>query len=193
MSGFSNSGRIDRLAPDALTDAQRAVHDEIAGGRRGGVRGPLAIWLRVPELARRVAAAGEHLRYGTALPPRLSELAILVTARAWTAQYEWYAHAPIALAAGLPQAHVDAIREGRAPSFGPDEAADAIVWRVATALHGERTLPEATYRDAVATLGVDTLIELIALCGYYTIVSMTLNAFDVALPEGEPVPLPPIA
>src|SRR6516162_527357 len=109
--------RYDEIKPDAMTPAQKRVHDLIASGKRGRVSGPFAVLLRTPDICEHASQLGEHLRWGTSLSPRLSELAICMTARFWRAQYEWYAHAPLAVKAGVPEAAIEAIRTGGAPSF----------------------------------------------------------------------------
>ena len=100
-----------------MTPAQRRVHDLIVAGRRGRFGGPFQLLIRAPEICEYASKLGEHLRWGTSLPDRLSELAIITTARFWRAQYEWFAHAPLAEKAGVPAAAVEAIRRGETPSF----------------------------------------------------------------------------
>ena len=182
--------RIPLFPTEAMTDAQRAVYQAIVNGPRGKVVGPLRAALHSPELADRWQRLGELLRYRTSLPPRSSELAILVVARHWDSQFEWYAHKRMALEAGLEPAIVDAINHRRTPVFD-DDAKARLVYDFATTLHRDRKVPEALYREAVATLGERGVVELVGLLGYYTLVSMTLNAFDVGLPEGETSDLVP--
>jgi 4-carboxymuconolactone decarboxylase len=176
---------MQRLFPpsaDKMSPEQRRVADEIQA-TRGGLNGPLGIWLHNPEMARRIAPVGGFLRSDGKLPARLRELAILVTARFWKSEYEWYSHWKQAVEAGLPKTVVEAIHKGERPTLS---GSDAIVFDVATALHETHEIPEALYRQAVATLGELLLVELVALLGYYTLVSMGLNAFQVGLPPGEP-------
>jgi len=174
--------RIPDLEPDQMTDAQREVHDAIARGPRQGVRGPLAVWLHRPELARHAQALGRYCRYETSLPPRCSELAILVIARIWGSEYEWYAHKPIALAAGLDPAIVEAIRSHTAPAFA--DAAEAAIYAFVTELHRDRQVSDAVYAEAIAQLGEPGVIDLVGLAGYYSLISMTINVFQVAPPAG---------
>ncbi len=181
--------RIPIPDPDTLSDDQRKVYDAIAGGPRGGVRGPFLALLHSPDLADRVQHLGAFLRYDTSLGPRLSELAILVTARHWTCQYEWLAHEPHARKAGLADGVIDAIREGRRPSFSnPDEL---VVYDYCRELHETRDIGDETHAAAVEAFGVDGTVELTALCGYYTLIAMTLNANRVPLPDGAEPPLAP--
>jgi len=175
---------------DSLDEAGRAVWDQIASGPRGGVRGPFLALLHSPEVADRVQHLGEHLRYRSALPPRLSELAILVTARVWTCQYEWFAHEPHAQKAGLAQAVIDAIRAGRRPDVAA--ADEAAVHDVALALLRERAVDDATYARAQALLGTQGMVDLVAILGYYSLIAMTLNGHRVPLPAGAAPPLAPL-
>src|ERR1700740_3433488 len=120
--------RYRDISPLEMSPAQQRVHDQIIAGKRGRFGGPFELLIRAPEICGLASQLGEHLRWGTSLPDRLSELAIIITARFWRAQYEWYAHAPLAEKAGVPSAAIEAIRTGGAPSFTqPDEA---LVYRV---------------------------------------------------------------
>lgn len=178
--------RIPALDPGQMTPEQRRVHDTIAAGPRGRVGGPLAIWLHRPELADRAQALGRYCRYDSSLPPRLSELAILVTAVCWRSEFEWHAHAPIAASAGVPEPLIEAIRTGAEPVFERDD--DALVYRFARTLHDQRRIPDELYRGAVETLGEDAVVDLVGILGYYTLVSMTINAFEIELPDGAAAP-----
>jgi 4-carboxymuconolactone decarboxylase len=171
-----------------MTPAQRRVHDSIIAGRRGRFGGPFQLLIRAPEICEHASQLGEHLRWGTSLPDRLSELAIITTARFWRAQYEWYAHAPLAETAGVPSAAVEAIRRGGTPSFEqPDEA---LVYRVCSELFNSQRLSDASFEEAVAALGETGLVEVIAIIGYYTLIGNTLNVFHVQVPEGTSPPFP---
>lgn len=175
-----------RLAPPdpaALTDDQKRVHALIASGPRGQVRGPLALWLHRPELAEAAQALGAYCRYGSSLAPRLSELAILTMAVAWKAEFEWFAHKAIGLKAGLSPELVEALRTGAPLVFA--DAEEETVHAVTDTLVRTRTLPLALHDSALAILGRDRLVDLVGICGYYSLISMTLIAFDVPLPEGE--------
>lgn len=178
--------RHPELDESRLTPEQRAVFDAIRSGPRGKVEGPLRVWLQSPELASRAQALGAFCRYGTSLPPRLSELAILVTGAHWRSGFEWAAHAPIALAAGLPAELIEAIRTGGKPVF-PDRET-AAVWRFANELTARRTVSDAVFAEARAVLGTGGVVELVGILGYYTLISMTINVFEVPLPPGVPDP-----
>ena len=175
--------RLGPPDPALMTDDQRRVHDIITAGPRGKVRGPLAIWLHRPALAEAAQNLGAYCRYGSSLEPRLSELAILCMAVIWRSEFEWWAHKPIALKAGVDPDLIEALRLGTPPGF-PDEET-AVVHAVTTGLSVNRRLDDALYRRAETVLGRDRLVDLVGLCGYYTLISMTLNAFEVPLPEGE--------
>jgi 4-carboxymuconolactone decarboxylase len=179
--------RIADLNPATLSEAQKRVYDAIVAGPRGQVRGPLAVWLHRPELASRAQALGQYCRYETSLPARLSELAILVMGRHWNAEFEWWAHKPIALKAGLDAGVVEAIRTGTEPAF--DNADEAVVYEFVRALHDRKQVPDALYRRAVEALGEGGVVDLVGIIGYYTLISVTIQAFEVAPPDGEPLEL----
>lgn len=178
--------RLAELDPDRLSTEGRAVYDAILAGPRGVVQGPLRVWLEAPALADRAQALGAYCRYGTSLPARLSELAILVTGAFWQAGFEWAVHAPIAIESGLDPDAVEAIRTGADPGFvRPDERA---VHAFASELLRSRTISETTYVQAAEALGQVALVELVGILGYYGLISMTINAFAVPLPPGAPDP-----
>ena len=173
--------------PETLTERQREVLDAITAGPRGGARGPFAALLRSPELCERAQLLGAFCRFGTSLGPRLSELAILVTAREWTAQYEWFAHERLAREAGLGAGIIEAVKARRRPEgMAADEAA---VHDLAAELYATKRVSDATYSRAVSALGEKGVVEVIGVMGYYCLVSMALNVSGVELPEGEPEPL----
>ncbi|MGF1631203.1 MAG: carboxymuconolactone decarboxylase family protein [Kiloniellaceae bacterium] len=174
---------MTRLAPPepaAMTPEQRRVYDAIASGPRGQVRGPLAVWLHRPSLAGPAQTLGQYCRYGSSLPPRLSELAVLVTAKVWRAEFEWWAHKQHALKAGLASAAIDAIRDGEDPVF--ESAEESVVYRFSTILNRERAVPDALYREAVDLLGEGGVVDLTGILGYYALISMTLKVFEIEPP-----------
>ena len=180
--------RYREITTEEMTPAQRRVRDLIVAGRRGRFGGPFQLLIRAPELCEHAAKLGEHLRWGTSLPDRLSELAIITTARFWRAQYEWYAHAPLAEKAGVPSAAIEAMRRGEMPTF--EQKDEALVYRVCSELFKTQRLSDATFQEAIATLGETGLVEVIAIIGYYTLIGDTLNAFQVPVPQGTALPLP---
>lgn len=175
--------RIPDLTPEQMDADQRAVVDEAVAGKRGRIPGPLRIWIRSPELGRHAQRLGAFLRYDTTLGPRLSELAILITARRWTAHYEWFAHKREALKAGLDPATITAIATRQIPAL--TDPAERAVYDYAVALHDAHLVPLPVHQAAIAALGERGVVELVGLLGYYTLVAMTLNAFEFELPEGE--------
>lgn len=174
-----------------LDPAQREVWDRVVAGPRGVVIGPLRAAIHNAELAGRWSALGEALRFGTSLPKRLSELAICVTGRRWSSQVEWFVHARTAAQEGIAPAILEAIERGTPPAFA--DTAEALVYDFARELQTDGRVSDATYAAARDTFGVRGIVELTALIGYYTMVSMTLNAHGIPLPEGEREPLEPPA
>jgi 4-carboxymuconolactone decarboxylase len=158
---------------EELTPEQRAACAEAVSGLRGRVPAPMTAWIRNPELARRAQKLGELLRYQTTLEPRLSELAILVCARHWTSHYEWTVHKREGLKAGLDPEVIAAIAARREPSLR--DAREQAVYDAASTLLGTGRLP--------AALGERGLVELVGVLGYYSLVALTLNAFEIGLPD----------
>ena len=174
--------RLTVSDPDHLPPDERRVWDMIANGPRGRVEGPLRIWVKSPGLAERAQALGAYCRFGSSLPPRLSELAILITGAHWKAKFEWYSHLPLALAGGLSETVAESVRLGQPPQFERED--EAAVHALATELIATRRVSEPVYRRAVTALGERGVIDLVGILGYYALVSMTLNTFEVPLPEG---------
>jgi len=178
--------RYREISPAEMTAAQREVHDEIVAGRRGRFGGPFQILIRAPEVCRHLQRLGEYLRWGSSLPPALSELAICLTARHLRAEYEWHAHAPLAAQAGVPTIAIEAIRTGATPSF---TAADqTLVYNIVRELIDTKRLSDTRFAEAIAAFGEQGVVELGTIIGYYTAIGNALNAFEVALPAGAPHP-----
>jgi 4-carboxymuconolactone decarboxylase len=180
--------RYREISAAEMNPAQKRVHDQIVAGKRGRFGGPFQLLIRAPEICGHASALGEHLRWGTSLPDRLSELAIIATARFWRAQYEWYAHAPLAEKAGVPAAAIEAIRTDGTPVFAATD--EALVYRLCSELFRTRRLTDDSFNEAVAALGEQGLVEVIGIIGYYTLIANTLNVFQVGLPAGETPPFP---
>ena len=172
-----------------MSSQQLRVHDEILAGPRGSLQGPFHAWLYSPELADPAQKLGEFCRFSSALPKRLSELAILVIARYWCAQFEWYAHAPMATSAGISVAAVEAIRTNEKPILDADD--ETLVYDFVCELLESRTVDQSMYDRAEATLGQLGVVDLVGIVGSYCLVSITLNVFDMPLPKGEAPPLSP--
>jgi 4-carboxymuconolactone decarboxylase len=175
--------RLPVLAEDQLTPAQSALLNRLRSGPRGQgitLRGPFGAWMHAPEFAMPAQELGAYCRYNTALPPRLSEFAILCTARAWRAQYEWFAHATIAEKAGVKPKTIADLRAGREPKSAPKD--ERAIYAVAQELYKTRRVSDRTYKRAQALFGDTAMIELIGILGYYALVAMTLNVFQMLPP-----------
>jgi 4-carboxymuconolactone decarboxylase len=187
---------ITRFAPlkiDELSPAQKAWADMIAVPPRNAKFGapPYRAYIRNPELAPRLSALSDYLRWNTTLPPRLSEFAILITARQWTVQYEWFAHYPLALKAGLDPKILGDISAGRRPeNMREDEAA---LYDLATALYRDKKVTDAVYKAAVDKFGERGVMDIVGIIGYYDLVSMTLLTMQAGAPNDSVPPLPVLA
>jgi 4-carboxymuconolactone decarboxylase len=180
--------RLPEFDAATATGEQKAVLDEILSGPRGNLNGPFPGWIHSPELAQHAQRLGAFCRYKTGLPLRLSELAILVTAARWQSQAEWFIHYPIALEAGLPAAIADAIHDNRPPVLdGPD---DALIFDFAMQLYENKRITDATFNQAVTRFGHVTVINLVGLLGYYALVAMTLNTFNMRAEGQTELPFP---
>ena len=186
--------RLAPIRPEAMSDAQRAMYDALLGGKRGsGMKapdgsliGPFNAMLLNPHVGDRVQKLGEALRFETSLPRQVIEVATLVVGGHWRAQFEWWAHERLAKQAGVSDATIAAIKRGDRPSFTDD--AEATAYDVASELYRTQRLGAATYARAVKHFGEAGMFELVALIGYYSLVSILLNGFDVPLAAGETPP-----
>ena len=195
--------RFPLLTQDQLTPEQTKLVGSLLAGPRGGgapvdaaavnrlmANGPFNAWARSPDLGDRLQRVGEYIRYNTSIPLRLNEFAILITARHWTSQYEWFAHLPLALKAGLDPRIAAELAQNRRPAGMKDD--EAAVYEFCTELHRDKQVSDASHARALALFGEKGVMDLIGVSGYYTAVSMTLNVAQVRLPSGESDPLPPI-
>jgi 4-carboxymuconolactone decarboxylase len=175
----------DRMPPipaDRLTAAQRTAIEEFKAARSAEISGPFVPLLRSPEVMTRARAMGDYLRYKSALPPRLSEFVILLTARRWTQQYEWNAHQPLALKGGVKADAVTAIAEGRRPEhMAADEEA---VYTLVDEIDRNRSVSDATYARAIAAVGEQGVIDTLGLVGYYSMLAMVMNTARTPMPPG---------
>ena len=175
--------RLAMLEKSHLNEAQRALLASLRAGPRGQSitpRGPFAVWMHAPELGQLAQTLGAHCRYNKAVPPRLSEFAILCTARIWRAQYEWYAHAPMAEKAGVKPKTIADVRAGREPkSAAKDERA---IYAFVQELYKTRRVSDRTYKRLHALIGDEATVELVGILGYYALISMTLNVFRMMPP-----------
>lgn len=182
------SPRLPELHPDQMTPTQAAVHKAIASGPRGSVRGPLKIWLHSPDLAQHAQALGQYARYDSVLSPIQSELAILITARFWSSGFEWSTHVPHAQSAGLPITVIADLNAAKVPQF--DDPALRVIFDFCVQLHRDRLVTDAAFAAAQTELGDQAVVDLVGVCGYYTLISMTINAFEV--PDGDGPALQPM-
>ena len=184
----SRAEDITRFAPlkaEQLTPPQKAWADEIAVPPRNAKFGnpPYRAYIRNPDLAPRLSALSDYLRWNTSLPPRLSELAILITAREWTAQYEWFAHAPMAAKGGVDPKTIEDLRRGRVPRSMPKD--ERAIYDFIQELYKTKRVGGRTYKRVQSLLGDTATVELVGILGYYVLISMTLNIFQMLPPESE--------
>ena len=193
------SQRFKPIPLESLTAEQRVLADGIRSGPRGAVKnsaaakpgplgGPFNVWLRSPDIGNIIQSLGAAIRFRSSLLPKLNELAIIVTARQWTSQYEWFAHHRLALEAGLDPAIAEDIARGRRPAKMSED--EAIVHDFSRELHETHGMSDATYKRALDRFGERGVMDLIAVNGYYVLVSMTLNVDRTPLAGGAKLPLP---
>jgi 4-carboxymuconolactone decarboxylase len=178
--------RMAEIPLDKMSPAQRTIAEAILSGPRKTMSGPFNAWLRSPELADRLQKVGEYVRFNTSLDKRVNEMAILMTARYWGSQYEWYAHVPLAIKAGLDPAIVAAIGAGRTPEQMKED--EAIVWEFTTQLRRDHGVDDEIYAKALDKFGEAGIMDLVAVNGYYDVVSITLNVAHVAPPADTEFP-----
>ena len=175
----------DRFKPltwDEMTAAQRTMVEHLVAGPRAGANGPFNVLLRSPEMGDIAQQFGASMRFNQAMPRKLNEMAIIITARYWTAQYEWYAHKRAALQAGLNPAIVDAIQNGRKPAgMQKDEEA---VYTFCTELLNTKHVSDATFQVAKDLVGEKGVVDLMGVMSWYQMVSMLLNVDRYPLPDG---------
>jgi len=193
VSGRQESGGADRLPPIARvdwTEEQRRSAKELVCGARGALLPPFESLLRSPELMTHVQRTGEYLRYRSAIGKRLSELAILVTARQWSQPVEWAIHAPIAVNVGVDERIVDSIARGRRPTLMSDD--EAAVHDFCVELHRDKAVSDTTWRRAIERLGEKGVVDLIGINGHHAMLSMVMNAARTPVPEATPATRPPV-
>jgi 4-carboxymuconolactone decarboxylase len=180
--------RFPQPTMEQLSPEQQAVAAEVLKQSSAGLGGPYGMLIKSPELLKRYLQMTDYLRQKTSLPHRLNEMAILLEARIWDAQYEWWAHEPLARKAGLSDAIIGDIRDGKRPAaMQPDEA---VVYDVVTQLLNKRQLPDDTFNKAKQILGEQQTIDLVAVTGFYVMVSSVIIAGRIAIPNGGAAPMP---
>ena len=182
--------RLPVIPERDLTPAQRALIDSIRSGPRGQFKmsGPFYCYLHAPAFGELAQELGAHCRFGTSLPPRLSELAILATAQHWKSQYEWSAHAGIAEAKGVKPETIRELRAGRMPKKAPKD--EQAIYSFIKELYRDKRVSNRAYKQVNTLLGDAGTVELVGLLGYYAMVAMTLDVFRMSPPEGTPLPFP---
>jgi 4-carboxymuconolactone decarboxylase len=185
-----DAARFPPLKAEDLTAPQKAFADKLTVPPRNGkfVNPPYRAYIHSPELAEHLIALADYLRWHTSLPPRLSELAILITARQWTAQYEWYAHYPQAMKGGLDPGVAAAIAAGKRPEGMKDD--ETALYDLAISLYRDRKVTDAVYKAALDKFGERGIMDVIGIIGFYDITSMTLITMQAGVPDGKPLPLP---
>jgi 4-carboxymuconolactone decarboxylase len=180
---MSTTGRVSNLTDAEMNDEQRALAADIAGSRGGVIGGPFALWLRTPEIGKRISHISDRLRKNSAFEKRQVELIVLIVTRDWKAQYAWTAHVRQALEEGITPDVVEALRTKQTPVFTrPDEQ---LLYDIFGDLSGKRALADATYKRGIDAFGLNGMIELVTTAGLYTMISMMLVAFDVPAANGE--------
>jgi 4-carboxymuconolactone decarboxylase len=183
----------DRMPPipaDKLTDAQKKAIEEFKAARSVDISGPFVPLLRSPEVMTRARAMGDYLRFRSSLPPRLSEFVILLTARRWTQQYEWNAHAPLAVKGGLKAEIVKAVAEGRKPEGLAED--EEIVYALFDEIQKNHSVSDATYARALGKIGEQGIIDVMGITGYYSLLAMVMNTARTPLPDGAKPQLAPL-
>jgi 4-carboxymuconolactone decarboxylase len=175
--------RVAPLRDDEMSPEQRTIAADIAGARAGVLGGPFAIWLRVPEVAKRINAVSDRLRKNSSFEKRIVELIVLIVTRDWKAQYAWTAHAKQALEEGISPDVVEALRTHGTPAFARDD--EQLIYDLFSELSGKRAMSAALYERGVTAFGIEGMIELVTTAGLYTMISMMLVSFDVPAANGE--------
>lgn len=181
--------RLPPLTRDELDEPALSMWDTVVStrgtrviGENGALAGPFNAWLRAPEIGVQLAELGAGLRFRSSLEPRLLEIAVITVTARWQAEFEWRSHVPLAREHGVPESAIAAIARGDAPGFETEP--ERLVHSVAHQLSHLGRIDAGTYEEAHRYLGDGALVELVCLCGYYCLVSFTLNAFSVTLPSG---------
>jgi 4-carboxymuconolactone decarboxylase len=180
--------RFPKISMEQLNPEQQAVAAEVLKQSSAGLGGPYGMLIKSPELLKRYLLMTEYLRQKTSLPHQLNEMAILLEARLWDAQYEWWAHEPLARKAGVPDAVIEDIRAGKRPAtMQPDEA---VVYDVVTEILNRRQLSDDTFARAKQILGEQQVVDLVAVTGFYVMVSAVVIAGRIEIPNGGAPPMP---
>jgi 4-carboxymuconolactone decarboxylase len=181
--------RLPIPSEDTLSSDQRALLESIRSGPRGagtGIRGPFAMFLHAPAFGELAQQLGGYCRFKTGVPARLSEFAVLLTAKLWRAQYEWYAHVPLAERAGVAKETIRDLHRGRVPKSAPKD--ERAIYDFIQELYKTRRVSDRNFKRVLSVLGDVATVELVGILGYYVMISMILNVFRMSPPAGEPLP-----
>lgn len=188
MAGEAEAGgRLKELPIEDMDADQRAMVERMMASKTQRIIGPMTAWLRCPPVGKRAYELGDYARHGSTHEKRISELAILIAGRHWSAQVEWCVHKVEALKAGIDPTIIDAIEARQRPVF--DKADEELVYDLLTELLETKQVSNATYARAISMFGESKLVELIAIFGHYNHVAMVLNTFRVPVPPGWADPL----
>ena len=174
--------RFSPIPFEEMTQEQKFAAEELMNGPRGGIRGPFNALLRNPTLADRVRQLGDSIRFENSLPPALREFAIVITARFWSARYEWHAHSKLAVELGISQEAIDAIGIGEVPKNLTED--QSLIYQFCTEILHEKDISDATYAATIARFGELTVLDILATTAYFGFVSVILNAIRQPVPEG---------
>ena len=170
--------RITDWRVDELNNEQLDIYKEIINGPRGNVLGPIRVWLNNPNFAKYAQAVGKYVRYESSLPTALSELAIITTGRCWSSQFEWEQHAPLAEKNGIKIEYINKIANGIRPIF--KNLDEQIIYDFAAEVNIKKNVSDEVYDRAYDLLGLNAVIDIVAICGYYNLISMTINVFKIS-------------
>lgn len=178
--------RLNPPDPATYNEEQKRIADSVTKSR-GSVRGPFGVWLNVPGLADPAQQVGAFLRFGSNMPGNLRELAIITVGRHWGAQYEWHAHARLAVEEGVSPEAVERLRNRQVPAPLTDD--ELLIYELASEIMTTGRLMQQNYDRGIERFGPELMVELVGLCGYYSLISFTLNVFDVPVAGDAPPPL----
>ena len=169
--------RVKDWKLEDLNNEQKGIYNEIINGPRGSVVGPIRVWLNNPKFAKNAQKVGQYIRYESSLPSRLTELAIITTGRCWSSEFEWEQHAPLAEKAGIDIDYINNIADAKRPLF--KKVDEQIVFDFAAECNLLKKVSDKIYKEAIIVLGYNSVIDLVGTCGYYNLISMTLNTFKI--------------
>ena len=171
-------GRIKEWKIEDLNNEQLEIYDDIVNGPRGDVVGPIRVWLNNPKFAKYAHKVGQYIRYESSLSSRLSELAIITTGRCWSSEFEWEQHAPLAEKAGIHMDYINSIANGKRPLFNRID--EQIVFDFSVECNLLKNVSDELYKSTIDLLGHNSVIDLVSTCGYYNLISMTINIFKIS-------------